>query len=79
MDDKRERRRQADEPIERVGWQMSPPAHRRFPGGMRGVGIAQALMGDSRLSWWTSPWPGSTRRSACDSARPSPRWEPTAR
>lgn len=51
MDDKRERRRQADELIERVG--LADVRRRRiggFSGGMRRrVGIAQALMGDPRL------------------------------
>ncbi len=52
MDDKRERRRQADELIERVG--LADVRRRRiggFSGGMRRrVGIAQALMGDPRLA-----------------------------
>ena len=51
MDNKRERRRQADELIERVG--LADVRRRRiggFSGGMRRrVGIAQALMGDPRL------------------------------
>ena len=51
MDDRRARRRQADELIERVG--LGDVRRRRiggFSGGMRRrVGIAQALMGDPRL------------------------------
>ena len=51
MDDRRARRRQADELIERVG--LTDVRRRRiggFSGGMRRrVGIAQALMGDPRL------------------------------
>ena len=78
MDDKRERRRQADELIERVG--LADVRRRRIGGFSGGAWASRRRSWATRAcSWWTSPRPGSTPRSACDSARSSPRWEPTAR
>ena len=71
MDDKRERRRQADELIERVG--LADVRRRRiggFSGGMRRrVGIAQALMGDPRLLVVDEPRASSTARTDARGSR----------